>query len=140
MNELFEILPYISHLVDSGLVVLIWMVQLIIYPSFLYYKKENLVYWHQKYTSRIAIIVVPLMVFELFYGIIITYNTADITNLIYISVVIFLWIFTFLGFAPLHLKISNNEYDQKLLKKLIFRNWIRVFLWSFLLIFNLFFS
>ena len=60
MNELFEILPYISHLVDSGLVVLIWMVQLTIYPSFLITKENQSI--GIKNILRIAIIVVPLMV------------------------------------------------------------------------------
>ncbi|MFT6745260.1 MAG: hypothetical protein ACJAR8_001821, partial [Bacteroidia bacterium] len=63
-------------IVDFGLVVLIWMVQLIVYPSFLFYKDTELITWHTKYTPRITKIVAPLMfaqlslsVFGLFQGI-----------------------------------------------------------------------
>ena len=57
MDYAFSFLNNYALLVDAGLVVLIWMVQLIIYPSFLHYD-NNLVEWHHKYTSRIALIVV----------------------------------------------------------------------------------
>ena len=60
-----QIISKITLLVDIGLVVLIWMVQLIVYPSFTFYSKENLVNWHQKYTARIAVIVIPLMFLQL---------------------------------------------------------------------------
>ena len=139
MNFL-NILSQISLMVDAGLVILIWIVQLVIYPSFLHYTTENLYSWHQKYTSRIAIMVVPLMLFQLIYGLIILFYFPTINYFIYLALVIFLWVFTFLTFAPLHNKISNRNINNKLLTKLIYRNWIRTFLWSFLLIFHFFIS
>ena len=139
MDDFLNILSQISFLVDAGLTVLIWMVQLIVYPSFVYYKTENLISWHQKYTLRIAIVVVPLMLFQLFYGLMISYYNPEINNIIYVSIVIFLWVFTFLGFAPLHFKISEGTFENKLLIKLINRNWIRTLLWSSLLLFRVLF-
>ena len=136
MDDFLNICSPISLLVDAGLVVLIWTVQLIIYPSFLYYQRENIIAWHQKYSSRIAIIVVPLMVFQLLYGLIISLYYPTINHFIYIGIVIFLWAFTFLGFAPLHFKISDGNVNHKLLITLIHRNWIRTLCWSFLLIFH----
>jgi uncharacterized membrane protein len=138
MDTFLNILSQISLLVDAGLVVLIWMVQLIIYPSFLYYKSENLIAWHQKYSSRIAIIVVPLMIFQLLYGLMISFYYPVTNHFIYIGIVIFLWAFTFLGFAPLHFKISDGNVNNKLLITLIHRNWVRTLFWSFLLIFHFF--
>ena len=138
MDNFLNICSPISLLVDAGLVVLIWTVQLIIYPSFLYYKNKNLIAWHQKYSSRIAMIVVPLMVFQLFYGLIISLYYPILNHFIYIGIVLFLWAFTFLGFAPLHFKISNGNVNNKLLITLIHRNWIRTLFWSFLLIFHCF--
>ena len=52
-------------LVDFGLVVLIWIVQLIIYPSFLYYNSNTLSKWHKTYTGRITTIVAPLMIAQI---------------------------------------------------------------------------
>jgi hypothetical protein len=46
--------------------------------------------------------------------------------------VLFLWIFTFNSFAPLHHKISKGTTNQSILHLLIRRNWIRTFFWSFL--------
>lgn len=140
MMNFLNVLSQISLLVDAGLVILIWMVQLIIYPSFLYYKIENLYSWHQKYTFRIAIIVVPLMLFQLIYGLIISFYFPTINHFIYLTLVIFLWVFTFFNFAPLHHRISKRNINNKLLTTLIYRNWIRTFLWSFLLIFHFFIS
>jgi len=134
MLDYSQIILQISLLVDAGLVVLIWMVQLIIYPSFTYYTSENLIKWHQKYTNRIAIVVVPLMLSQLALAIVALFLTLNFTTILTLLIVVFLWIFTFLSFAPLHFKISEGNTNQKLLKLLIKRNWIRAFLWSFLLL------
>jgi len=40
-------IPLIRLLFDFGLLVLIWLVQLVIYPSFLYYEQDNLKRWHE---------------------------------------------------------------------------------------------
>jgi hypothetical protein len=134
MLDYSQIILQISLLVDAGLVVLIWMVQLIIYPSFTYYKSENLIKWHQKYTNSIAIVVVPLMLSQLTLAIVAVFLKQNFTTILTLLIVLFLWIFTFLSFAPLHFKISEGNTNQKLLKLLIQRNWIRTFLWSFLLV------
>ena len=136
MLEYQEIITQISFLVDAGLIVLIWMVQLIVYPSFLYYQPKDLVSWHQKYTNRIAIIVVPLMLLQLaiaFYGI---FYQFDALHTIRFLIVTFLWIFTFTSFAPLHFKITEDNFDERLLKLLIQRNWMRTFLWTFVFTVN----
>lgn len=130
--EYQEIITQISFLVDAGLVVLIWMVQLIVYPSFLFYQPKDLVSWHQKYTQRIAVIVVPLMLLQLtiaFYDIFYQFNTLHTIRFL---IVISLWIFTFTSFVPLHFKITENKFDEKLLKLLVQRNWLRTFLWCVL--------
>ena len=131
--ETQEIITQISLLADAGLVVLIWMVQLIVYPSFLHYQPKDLVSWHQKYTNRIAVVVVPLMVLQLVIASYDVFNLFDMLNTTRFLLVIFLWIFTFTSFAPLHFKITNNNFDEKLLNKLIQRNWLRTLLWSLLL-------
>lgn len=137
MLDYSQIILQISLLVDAGLVVLIWMVQLIIYPSFTYYKSENLIEWHQKYTNRIAVVVVPLMLTQLALAMVAVFLTFNFTTIFTLLIVLFLWIFTFMSFAPLHSKISEGNTDQNLLKLLIQRNWVRTFFWSLLLVFHL---
>jgi len=139
MNSDLSMLQLLVLLVDIGLVVLIWMVQLIIYPGFLFYKKEDLINWHKLYTIRIAIIVIPLMVIQLVFSILQVYVQVNLANLIPLFVVLFLWIFTFSSFAPLHFKITSAKADKNLLCTLVKRNWIRTFLWSFLFLYHLYF-
>ena len=137
MEICFSYFKQYSLLADAGLVVLIWIVQLIIYPSFLYFKKENLVLWHKKYTSRIAIIVIPLMLYQLIFSLLLVYNYFTIKSVIYTLLVIFLWMNTFTVFVPLHNKISNFSYTKTTLQQLVSKNWTRTFLWTFLLFFHL---
>jgi hypothetical protein len=132
-----QIILQIFLLVDVGLVVLIWMVQLIVYPSFTYYKPKNLIEWHQKYTTSIAVVVIPLMTTQLVLAIVAVFYQPNFTAISTLLIVLFLWIFTFLSFAPLHFKISEGKHNQKLLQLLIRRNWIRTFLWSSLFLFHL---
>jgi len=132
-----QIILQISLLIDAGLVVLIWMVQLIIYPSFPYYKTENLIKWHQKYTIGIAVIVIPLMLSQLIVATTDFFLYFSFQSLAAFTIVLFLWAFTFLSFAPIHLKITNGEITNELLFRLIRLNWIRTFFWSLLFIFHL---
>ena len=50
-----------KSIVDFGLVVLIWMTQLVVYPSFTYFSENDLINWHSRYTTAISLIVMPLM-------------------------------------------------------------------------------
>lgn len=127
----------ISLLIDAGLVVLIWMVQLIIYPSFTFYSPENLYKWHQKYTTRLAFVVIPLMLSQLVLAIVAVFYQLNMVHSCSLLIVLFLWVFTFTSFAPLHHKISEGNTSQSILQLLIRRNWIRTFLWSFLCIVHL---
>lgn len=139
MESILKNLFLITVLADFGLVILIWMVQLIIYPSFLYYKKEDLILWHKKYTLQIALVVIPLMLIQLLLILLNVYLELDIVSVISLIVVLFLWVFTFSFFAPLHFKISDARANQELLELLVKRNWVRTLLWSILFIFHLFY-
>lgn len=125
-------------LFDFGLVVLIWMVQLIIYPSFQFYTTENLLSWHQKYTVAISFVVIPLMFGQLITAtlqLIGERNTFTLGSLILITLV---WLSTFLQFVPMHGAISSGNTSPELLKELVSKNWMRtvlwtlIFLWTFL--------
>ena len=125
-------------LLDFGLTVLIWMVQLIVYPSFLHYSETELVRWHAQYTGRIALIVIPLMLGQLLIVGWQLFNEPSLYSGISFSVVLFLWGFTFSHFAPIHGKISASKYNLGMLKQLITRNWMRTALWSSLFVYGVF--
>lgn len=124
----------IRLLIDAGFLVLIWAVQLVIYPSFSFYEKTNLLIWHRSYTKRVTVIVLPLMFGQFILGIIHLWQLQDWYTTISIVIIIFLWLLTFLVFVPLHQSIDNNKPVVNVCKKLVNYNWIRTFLWSCLFI------
>ena len=132
MLETFELL------FDFGLLVLIWMVQLIVYPSFRYYISENLIVWHQTYTGRIALVVVPLMFGQLGIALYQVYLRFETLSIIKLALVAFVWVFTFAYFAPSHGKISNGETSQERLSRLVSWNWWRTLAWTLVTILSLY--
>ncbi|NNK76765.1 MAG: hypothetical protein HKP42_11980 [Maribacter sp.] len=123
-------IDFIGLLVNFGLVVLIWMIQLIVYPSFLHYKTEDLVGWHRKYTTLIGYIVVPLMLAQLSISIFQVYASATFTTLSILTLVLLVWLSTFLQFVPIHSNISKGSVNQKMLSALVKKNWTRTILWT----------
>tara|TARA_B110000444_G_scaffold212292_1_gene208546 strand:+ start:258 stop:680 length:423 start_codon:yes stop_codon:yes gene_type:complete len=118
--------------IDVGLLVLTWMIQLIVYPSFLFYRANELVKWHKTYTKAIALIVIPLMLGQFsiaIYQVFLVQNTFTITSIV---LVVFLWGITLLKFAPIHQQISEGKSHIQLLKKLVQNNWIRTIIWTIL--------
>lgn len=127
-------LETIRLICDSGLIILIWIVQLIIYPSFSYYKHEDLFKWHKTYTKRIAIIVIPLMFGQLLATSLQLYLNQDFYTITSSLLVICVWLSTFLQFVPLHSNINNRNDVEVSIKKLKLHNWLRTVLWSFIFI------
>mgnify|MGYP001220406353 CR=1 FL=1 len=125
-------LEYFRLLFDSGLLVLILMVQLIIYPSFLHYPLKSLITWHNIYTKKIAIVVIPLMLGQLIVSIFQVYEKQVFDTLSYAIIVLFLWGITLFKFAPMHNTISQGSVNDKFLTKLVRLNWIRTILWFLL--------
>jgi hypothetical protein len=129
-------LDIIRLLIDFGLVVLIWMIQRIVYPSFLYYNTQDLAAWHKEYTSRFSAIAVPLMFGQLgisIYQLIISTNLHTVAS---VAIIILVWIATFFQFVPIHSDISKERANEKILKALVNKNWLRTFLWTLLFIMN----
>jgi hypothetical protein len=121
-------------LLDFGLCILIWMVQLIVYPSFLFFSDNNLFTWHKTYTKAIALIVIPLMLGQLGIAIYQVFLAQNIYTLVSIGFVVFLWGITLLKFAPMHQQISEGNTQIQLLKTLVQMNWIRTMIWTLLFV------
>lgn len=119
-------------LVDFALLILIWIVQLIIYPSFTHFSKDDLVEWHRKYTTLMGYIVAPFMVGQLvIYGVTV-FSTFSVMNVIAFVLVLATWGITFFQFVPMHGLISKGHGDEKLLRDLVIKNWSRTIIWSLL--------
>ena len=117
-------------IIDFGLVVLIWIVQLIVYPGFHYYEKEALVKWHTQYTSCISFIVMPLMVAQLSLHAYWLFEDFNFVRLAVFVMILAAWFVTFLLAVPLHGNISDGKDLAYSLQSLVKVNWIRTILWT----------
>lgn len=127
----------IRLLLDFGLMVLIWIVQLVIYPGLCHYGQNELGDWHQKYTGRIGLVVGPLMILQLIVAIWQLFLHQGFYEIISLFFILVLWLLTFFIFVPLHNAIKPFKSCEHITKNLVLKNWSRTILWSVLFIMTL---
>ncbi|MGW8195506.1 MAG: hypothetical protein ACWGOX_14705 [Desulforhopalus sp.] len=125
-----EYLTVSQLMIDSGLLILIWLVQLIIYPSFRYTKEEYFIIWHARYSGLIALIVTPLMLLQV--GIEIMHVFLLTPRWLRIGIIAAIWISTLSLSVPIHKRLHTEGKKSELVERLIETNWIRTVLWSIL--------
>ena len=130
-------LKIITLMIDTALVTLIWLVQLVIYPGFCFYTEENIKKWHSLYTTRITYIVMPLMLGQLTLYIFVVYSNPVVSHVLNLGLVLFIWIVTFFISVPLHAKIDAIQNTLQARKKLVQTNWLRTIGWTLILIINI---
>jgi hypothetical protein len=117
-------------MIDFGLVILIWMTQMIVYPGFRYYRDEDLLIWHRRYTQQISYIVIPLMFAQVgLVGYALIYDFSWFKVMAGVMVLI-IWTSTFTQAVPLHNKIAQGHDLSANVSTLIKVNWLRTFLWT----------
>ena len=125
-------------LFDFGIVVLIWMTQLIVYPSFTQFNPTDLQQWHASYTIRISILVMPLMFGQLGFHI---YHLTQNTGLLPIIALVLIglaWANTFLFAVPLHNQIGSGIEIVESAQKLVSVNAWRTGFWSIVFLIDLY--
>jgi hypothetical protein len=119
-------------LFDFGFMVLIWTVQLIVYPGFRYRSPEDLIVWHRIYSVRITIILMPLFFGQFLISMLQLWQYQTYYSISSFAIIVLLWLITILVFVPIHKKISAGSFDRNFLIKLDRLNWIRTMLWTIL--------
>ena len=117
-------------LVDFGMVILIWMTQLIVNPAFSFYSEEELNDWHKRYTATISVIVIPLMSAQLLIHAYYLWVNQSMISIINAIIIALLWAITFGEAVPLHNQITRQEESLKAAKTLVHLNWYRTILWN----------
>ncbi len=128
------------HLIFTAIMVgVIWLVQVVHYPSFNFIDKNFYSDFQNFHIKRISFIVIPVMLLELVSGLILIFldNRHSTPSLISFGILILIWIITGLFFAKAHQDLIAG-YDREIVKKIIKLNWIRTLLWSIRLILLLF--
>ena len=126
----------VVKLADTGMLVLIWMTQLIVYPGFTYYAENDLIKWHEQYTVSLMFIVGPLMLFQ---GIGHTYqflNRWHWKQGIIIGLLIIVWVLTFGYAVPLHNEIAKGNEPLEQAQKLLDLNYYRTIIWTLVFMLN----
>jgi hypothetical protein len=127
VNNFIYILHAFSCFFMTGL---IWLVQLIHYPSYKYIDPSKFQAYQNFHTTTITFIVGPVMVLEIFTGMSILFdqklNALSSANFIGL---ILIWLATAFFSVPLHGKLSLG-YDAGTIQSLISTNWIRTFFWT----------
>jgi len=117
--------------VDFGMVILIWLVQLIIYPSFEYSARESFIQWHEKYTGLITLVVLPLMFAQIGLAIWQLYNgDRSWETLTAIGLIAFCWLVTFGLSVPAHNQLQTIGNDISTVRWLVLTNWLRTIGWT----------
>ena len=120
----------LHSLVNFGMCVVLWLVQLVIYPSFLRVEPSELIAWHKAYTFRVFFVILPLMLGQLVIAILSVWEDPSILEWVAFTFVMVCWILTFFVSVPLHRKIEQNDITKETRQKLIMTNWPRTILWS----------
>jgi len=116
--------------VDFGLVVLIWLVQLIIYPSFRYYSPTELAMWHPKYSNLITLIVGPLMLAQVVLVGWDVLNRFSWLAIVSAGLVGLMWASTVFQAIPIHNAIAAGNASPETLSRLVSINWVRTVGWT----------
>ena len=117
-------------LIDFGLFLLIWIVQLIIYPSFTYMEEANFQQWHPRYTQAVSYFVMPLMLGQVGLLAYLIWNDFDWIYVIQAILVGLVWANTFFVAVPLHNEMLELTATLEIRAKLVKINWWRTGMWT----------
>ncbi len=124
--QLFEII------ITSILIGLIWTIQVVHYPSFLYVGTNDYNAFHTFHMGAISLIAAPLMIFEVLFAFLSLklkiYKGPKTTFSVFL-ILILIWLTTFFVTVPIHNQLLVTKNEQ-LIHKLVLMNWIRTFLWT----------
>ena len=128
-----EILSDVHFLSTSLMVGIIWVIQLLHYPTFHFIKESNYVEFQHFHMQRISFIVVPAMILELLSAIMLVYYIRSNLLTVCLIILLVIWLITFVFFTKLHQSLLGG-YDKIIVDKLVQINWSRTVLWSLRLI------
>ena len=129
----FELLFKINFISTSVMVGVIWVIQLLHYPSFHFINEKKYIEFQHFHMQRISFIVVPVMLIELASALLLSYFFRSSLTIILLALLLGIWGITFIFFTNLHQKLTNG-YDPSIVDRLVQINWYRTALWSLRLI------
>lgn len=123
-------LQILRNLFDFGIVIVVWLAQVIMYPSLARIDKDAFVSWHRKYANRIAFFVVPLLCGQVIILGILIYLKKDFLQILSAVIIVLCWVSTFGLSVPRHAKLQKRGKDLSVISSLVWTNLVRSLLWT----------
>jgi len=130
MSILLEFLHEHALSIDFAMFVLIWLVQVIVYPVFREIPEDRFSSWHPKYCNQIGWFVLPLMIAQLLDSASTCFFVGDDLSWARLLCVVFAWGVTFLISAPCHRRLMREGRIDRVVDRLIRTNLWRSVAWS----------
>ena len=129
----FELLLKVNFISTSVMVGVIWVIQLLHYPSFHFIDDQKYIEFQHFHMQRISLIVIPAMLIELASALLLAYFFVSSLTIILLFLVLGIWGITFIFFTNMHHKLTDG-YEHSIVDRLVKINWLRTALWSLRLI------
>ena len=122
----------LGHLIFTSIMTgVIWVIQIVHYPSFHFIEKELYTAFQKFHMNKISIIVIPIMLAELITGMMLFLDRSSKSPFLIISFVILvlIWLITGVFFSKAHNELIAG-YQELVINQLVAMNWIRTLLWT----------
>ena len=122
----------LGHLIFTSIMTgVIWVIQIVHYPSFHFIEKELYTAFQKFHMNKISIIVIPIMLAELITGMMLFLDKSSKSPFLIISFVILvlIWLITGVFFSFSHNELMMG-YQELVVNQLVVMNWIRTLLWT----------
>ena len=122
----------LGHLIFTSIMTgVIWVIQIVHYPSFHFIEKELYTAFQKFHMNKISIIVIPIMLAELITGIMLFLDKSSKSPFLIISIIILvlIWLITGVFFTKAHNELITG-YQELVVNQLVVMNWIRTLLWT----------
>lgn len=129
--DIMEAILFFHFFLTFFMTGIIWLIQLIHYPSFSFIDKNMYSKFQTFHMNRISFLVGPIMILELlsgFYLLLFFYSESNFFVINFILNILILTM-TIIVFGTIHKKLIEG-FKFSLFAKLISMNWIRTILWS----------
>lgn len=108
---------------------LIWLVQLVHYPSFTYVDEQKFGAFHAFHSQAITWIVLPVMAAELALAVLLVAKSPDLFWKFNLAGLSLIWLATAFLSVPIHNQLALAP-TQALAARLVWTNWPRTVLWT----------
>ena len=132
----------LGHLIFTSIMTgVIWVIQIVHYPSFHFMEKELYTAFQKFHMNKISIIVIPIMLAELITGMMLFLDKSSKSPFLIISFVILvlIWLITGVFFSKAHNELIAG-YQELVINQLVAMNWIRTLLWTLRLLLLAYFA